>query len=161
MLPEESEFLRDLYYAQFPALCGHAVRLLKLYNFDHTLIPGLAEELVQDTFHTAAEKIAVLKVHPNPGGWLMVTLKRKFKEFQRRVYADNQQLILMSTLASDMADPQSNIGAAQSALELRSDIAQIRQVLSPEDLQLFEMVALNHVSHRSAAEKLGISIWAS
>lgn len=161
MLPEESEFLRELYNENFPALYRYAVKLLKLSNFDSALFDDLAEELVQDTFHTASEKIKDLTVHPNPGGWLMIALKNKFREFRRRARSDNRQLILMSALTSDLADPRSNIGAAQSDMELRGDLARIRQALSPEDLSLFEMVALNHVSHRSAAEKLGISVWAS
>ncbi len=161
MLPEESDFLFQLYHQHFPALYGHAITLLKLHNFDTALFHELAQELVQDTFHTASEKVDVLKAHPNPGGWLMVALKFKFKEFQRQAYSDSQRLVLISALPRDMADPRSDVNSCQSDMEFRGDAALIRQHLSPEDLELFEMVALNHVSHREAAEKLGITIWAS
>ena len=161
MLPEESEFLANLYRQHFSALFGHAIKLLKLNNFEPAQLQDLAEELVQVTFHTASKKVDLLRSHPNPGGWLMLALKCNFKAFKRQVYSDNQRLIVLSALPSEMADPCSGIGAVQSGLEYHDAIARIRDFLSPEDFQLFDMVAINHVSHRAAAEKLGITIWAS
>lgn len=44
---------------------------------------GVAEELVQDTFHDAWSKFGELSDHENIGGWLMLTLKNKMRNYIR------------------------------------------------------------------------------
>ena len=44
---------------------------------------GVAEELVQDTFHDAWSKFNELVNHENIGGWLMQTLKNKMRNYTR------------------------------------------------------------------------------
>lgn len=75
MTEEETVFLENLYATYVNKLVVYARATLD--------DKGKAQDVVQDTFHEAALKIAALMVHPNPGGWLMQTLKYKIKGYNR------------------------------------------------------------------------------
>ena len=55
-----------------------------LYAFTKTKNVGDAEDLVQDAFCTAVEKISSFSSSINPEGWIMQTLKNKIKNFNRK-----------------------------------------------------------------------------
>lgn len=70
---------------------------------------GVAEELVQDTFHDAWSKFNELVNHENIGGWLMQTLKNKMRNYirsrQRDVklfaeYLDRRKTLLLPIILS-------------------------------------------------------------
>ncbi len=160
MLPEESKYLDQLYHEHFPVLHSYAVKMLKLKNLDPQSISDLSEELIQDTFQTAAQNITTLMSHVNPGGYLMVTLKNKLREFSRQYYAD-QRLIHLSALPADLPDSSSALDKAQLGLEDEDRMYRVREALSPMNYQIFVQVALNHVSHYKVAQQLGITVWDS
>ena len=157
MLPEEQEFLEKLYRKMFPSLHQYATLLLSKSGFD----ANLADELVQDTFHTAALHIKKLMTHPNPSGWLVKALQYTFKGFRRQIYADNKRFLLLSDLPLDLPDPSSSVDNAQTCMECADVMARIRGALSEQDFRLFEILILNRASHRTAAQELGITIWTS
>ena len=96
----------------------------------------------------------------NPGGYLMVTLKNKLREFSRQYYAD-QRLIHLSALPADLPDSSSALDKAQLGLEDEDRMYRVREALSPMNYQIFVQVALNHVSHYKVAQQLGITVWDS
>lgn len=161
MLPEESEFLESLYREQASRLHRYAIGLLNAGGFDASLIPDLAEELVQDTFHTAAKRISDLTSHPKPAGWLFKTLQYKFNSFRRQFYADSQRLLFIEDLPKPPPSPSGNPSSVLADMEYADALSLARQSLSEEDFLLFDMVALNHTSHKVAAQRLGITVWAS
>ena len=55
-----------------------------LYAFTKTKNVGDAEDLVQDAFCTAVEKISSFSSSINPEGWIIQTLKNKIKNFNRK-----------------------------------------------------------------------------
>lgn len=67
--PEENEFLRQLF------LKHH--KKLFLVAADMTENHMTAEDMVAETFEAALNNISSLMIHPNPFGWLFVTLRRK------------------------------------------------------------------------------------
>ena len=71
MRPDHDVFLENLYRTYFPMLCKYAACALEQ--------PELAEEVVQDAFHEAVQHIDILIKHPNPGGWLKLTVKNMVK----------------------------------------------------------------------------------
>lgn len=75
MLPDQDKLLSQLYQDHFGKLTMYALAVLKNES--------RAQDAVQDTFHEAITHIDILIQHPNPSGWLMVTLKNKIKEYQR------------------------------------------------------------------------------
>ena len=65
MRPEQESFFTRLYQDNFWKLNRYACIHLN---------PAQAEEVVQDTFHDAVEKIEDLARHENPAGWLMESI---------------------------------------------------------------------------------------
>lgn len=72
---EKREVFSDIYVNNWAKLLRYAKA-----NRNST---GVAEELVQDTFHDAWSKFDELINHENIGGWLMQTLKNKIWNYTR------------------------------------------------------------------------------
>ena len=157
MLPEEQQLLEKLYKEMFPTLHRYAIVLLSKSGFS----PNLAEELVQDTFHTAVLHGSELLTHPNPSGWLVNALKYTFRSFRRQAYADSKRFLLLGDLPVDLPDPTSAVDNAQTDLECADMMAQIRSLLSEQDFRLFEIIVLTRAGHLAAARELGITVWTS
>lgn len=151
MRPEESEFLEGLYR-------GNLNKLL-LYAQVHLTDRSKAMDVVQDTFHEAARSIGPLTVHPNPEGWLMQTLKNKLREYNRSHAADQRMCLSLD------AELPPVVGRRDEGLD-RLDageepaIDRVRQILTPEELYLFERLVLDDASHLELARELGVTVWA-
>ena len=66
MLPNQEQLFEHMYQENFWKLRRYALIYLS---------ESQSEEIVQDTFYEAAQKIDLLLEHKNPEGWLMNTLK--------------------------------------------------------------------------------------
>ena len=75
MRPDQEEFFTVLYREYF--------NQIKLYAMAHISDPHRAEEIAQDTFHTAVEKIDTLMKADEPIRWLKRTAKNKIRNEQR------------------------------------------------------------------------------
>ena len=71
MRPDQEEFFTVLYREYF--------NQIKLYAMAHISDPHRAEEIAQDTFHTAVEKIDTLMKADEPIRWLKRTAKNKIR----------------------------------------------------------------------------------
>ena len=154
MLPEQQPFIEELYRRLFPNMFRYAK--LHLEN------PLLAEELVQDSFHEAVRKVDVLIHHPNPQGWLMLTLQNKIQNCKRDLARQKEQILaldkdtLESILISDSAEKTMLEKDDYSQTVMRIDGA-----LNDEEKYLLRRFTFEEASHCEIAEELGISIWAS
>ena len=72
---EQEQFFNQKYLDSFWRMKRYASLFL---NDDQ------AEEVVQSAFHEAVEKIDTFFYHENPDGWLMVILKNKIANLQRK-----------------------------------------------------------------------------
>ena len=159
MLPEEQDFLDHIYHENFIFLYKLSLKLLQLKGIPDCQRPDLAEELVQDTFKTASQRIEILKNHPNPVGWLVNVAKKKSLEFSRRAESDRQRLLLIDAQAVlDMSSEPSAQADPSEELEYCASLDIIRETLSEEEFRLFDMVILRHMTHLAASEELGISL---
>ena len=77
MRPDQDRLIEQLYQKYFGMLTLYATASLKNQS--------CVQDVVQDTFHEAINHADVLMQHPNPAGWLKLTLKNKVKEEQRRM----------------------------------------------------------------------------
>lgn len=75
MRPDQEEFFTVLYREYF--------NQIKIYAMAHISDPHRAEEIAQDTFHTAVEKIDTLMKADEPIRWLKRTAKNKIRNEQR------------------------------------------------------------------------------
>lgn len=148
MHPEQDTLIEQLHRAYFGKLLLYASAALK----DRSR----AQDVVQDTFHEAVRHIDTLMTHPNPGGWLMVTLKNKLREDQR---AQQRALRHFVSLNTDLlADPEQRDPLDRDEPPL---LEQIRAALTPEEYHLLTRLTVDRASHLEVARELGISVYAS
>lgn len=147
MKPNYDEFFEELYLTYQKRLFLYARSVLSDAE--------LADDVVQDTFHTALQNMDTLMHHENPGGWLMTTLKYKIANCEK-----SRARWMKYCVSIDEQYP--NLPAVSDPEErLTSVLAQIRQALKPEDYQFLMRIAMDGATHKQMAEELGISVWAS
>ena len=131
MRPEQDAFLERLFRAHFHELQIHAFRFLG--NWDD------AQTAVQDSFHTACEKIDVLMSSPNPVGWMKLTVKNVARNMVRARSRQAKWLTSWDELP-DYAMP------AQPSPEEDAGPEAWTGLVSQSDLDLLRQVALDGVS---------------
>lgn len=135
----------------------------KLYTYALSVLrdPEMAMDVVQDTFHTAAERIEKLADHENPTGWLMNTLKHKIHDQQRSLSRYAAHFVSLSGYEFAAVDEKTKGFPEDNKLLARRMLSDIQKFLKPEDYYLLKRVAFDKASHREAAKELGITVWAS
>lgn len=153
MTNEQSIFLEKLYRENQPKLLYYA--RVKLQN------ESLAMDVVQDTFHTAIQKIDLLMGHTNAPGWLMETLKNKIKDqirFRNRYLA---RFISYDGYENCYLCEDTYVLTDEHRKTVADILSNIEEYLKPQDFYLLKRIILDGASHREVAEELGITIWAS
>lgn len=144
------DFLEELYRTYFESLRMYAVCTLK--NAD------LSEEVVQDTFHEASRHLEELVQHPNPGGWLRVTLKYKIAHVQRDMSRYRKRIVSLDT--GDVYGDQIPSVEGYFPQQTESILQTVREVLTEEEWALLRKIALENQPYKTVAEELGTTIWA-
>lgn len=135
-MEQPDSFLANLYRQEYPTLFRVAYRL--------TGCQDDAQDMVQKTFLLAISQQGELCQHPNPGGWLVVTLNNLVKNERRRMA--NRVEISLETMAQIPAQP-SNVPFSEA----------LPSGLSPDDQQLLSWKYELELDHREMARRLGIS----
>lgn len=115
----------------------------------------LAEEIVQETFLAAVPKIEELAAGEHPERWLIQTAKYKALHVlleQARQRAKN------TVLEESLAAPD-QLGQWEDREYAGQLWEKAAALLSPEEVALLRMVALEKLGHQAAAERLGLSLW--
>lgn len=153
MTPDDRQLLEGLYRQYFKKLYLYASAVLRE--------TGQAEDVVQDTFHEGLRHMDVLAKHPNPGGWLMNTLKYKLKECQRAQRRDLRRLLCLEAAFSDERHLPEILVTAEPELREEAVLEKIQEALTPEEYHLLKRLVFDRASHLEAAQELGISVYAS
>lgn len=135
-MEDQTSFLSDLYRREYSTLYRVAFRL--------TGSQEDAQDMIQKTFLLAISQQEELMAHPNPGGWLMVTLNHLVKNERRR----------MAHRAEVPLDDVSWLPAQEAGLSFRETLP---DGLSQEDQQLLSWKYELELDHREMARRLGIS----
>lgn len=129
-------FLTQLYRREYPVLYRVAYRL--------TGSRDDAQDMIQKTFLLAISQQEELKRHPNPGGWLVVTLNNLVKNERRRM-AHQVEIPL---------EDVSRFPAQEPDMPFRESLP---DGLSTEEQQLLSWKFELELDHREMARRLGIS----
>ena len=153
MKPEQDSFFEQLYHDHFGKLTLYAAASLRNQS--------RAQDVVQDTFHEALRHIDLLMEHPNPGGWLMVTLKNKLREEER---AQRRYMLRFLSLNTDVKEE--SMGRDPQLEDKLDDgepsaLDKIRSALTPEEFCLLKRLTIDGASHLDAAKEFNISVYAS
>ncbi len=135
-MEQPSSFLADLYRQEYPTLYRVAYRL--------TGCQEDAQDMIQKTFLLAISQQDELGRHPNPGGWLMVTLNNLVKNERRRMA--NRVEVSLEDITRLPARP-CDVPFAEA----------LPPGLTPEDQQLLSWKYELELDHREMARRLGIS----
>lgn len=135
MAPTES-FLSKLYRQEYPVLYRMAYRLMGSRDD--------AQDMIQKTFLLAISQQEELSQHPNPGGWLVITLNNLVKN-ERRCMAHQMEVSL---------EDVSRFPAQAPDLPFRESLP---DGLSEEEQQLLSLRYELELDHREIARRLGIS----
>lgn len=146
----QDDFLEKLYRTYFDDLRAYAAYALESAD--------LGEEMVQDTFHEASRHLDELMNHPNPGGWLRVTLKYKIAHFKRDRNRYMIRFVSLDTgnVYGDQIPSVEDYFPQQTESILRT----VREVLTEEEWELLRKIALEKVPYKMVASELGTTIWA-
>lgn len=119
---------------------------------------GVAEELVQDTFHDAWSKFNELVNHENIGGWLMQTLKNKMRNYTRARQRDAKVFDEYVDRAEDIAAPDNFVNTIMTRATLSAIQEFVYANFKGGDILLFQRVLIDGRSHKDAAEELRITV---
>lgn len=155
MRPDQDRLIEQLYQKYFGMLTLYATASLKNQS--------CVQDVVQDTFHEAINHADVLMQHPNPAGWLKLTLKNKVKEEQRRMHKYALYFLsLERDLFTEPGRDDPNLEQPfHSEPSLASVIKRIKHVLTEEEFTLLKRLTIDQASHVEVAEEFGISVYAS
>lgn len=149
MNPDQTQWLEGLYHDYYGKLTLYAAASLRNQS--------RAQDVVQDTFHEALRHMETLTDHPNPGGWLMVTLKNKLREEERRQRRYMHWFLSLNTdLLKEPGRQDPEIEASGPSL-----LEQIQEVLTPEEYRHLKRLTIDRASHLEVAKEVGISVYAS
>ena len=115
----------------------------------------LAEEIVQETFLAAVPKIEELAAGEHPERWLIQTAKYKALHVLRE---QARQRAKNTVLEESLAAPD-QLGQWEDREYAGQLWEKAAALLSPEEVALLRMVALEKLGHQAAAERLGLSLW--
>ena len=153
MRPEQESFFTRLYQDNFWKLNRYACIHLN---------PAQAEEVVQDTFHEAVEKIEGLARHENPAGWLMESLKNRIRNLKRKNQRDLIRLVSIDMESvREIPGPEQVEAAIEEAENLQEVSRKIEGALSENELYILRRFVFEKASHKELAKEFGISVWTS
>ncbi|MCI6990722.1 MAG: sigma-70 family RNA polymerase sigma factor [Clostridiales bacterium] len=139
MSPTTEDWVHALYETYAPDLYRAAKYRLQ--------DPELAWDLTQEVFLTLLDKAGQVRAHPNPGGWLWITLRHKLnREFARQAHRARHEAgeVDLSWLAA----PEEIRGASLDDLLPRQ--------LSPRDRALLKLAYEDGLSYRELSALLGV-----
>ncbi len=151
MEPAQNRFLEELFRSYYNNLLIYANTCLGN--------PAVAEDMVQDTFHEAANQISKLMEHPYPDRWLIKTLKFKIRNYTR---SQSRQMKYLVDCMDFTACPSGD-SVEDSVIngEQQPPFQRIRNTIQEDELRFLIDATLNKYSHYQLAAKYGITVWAS
>ena len=154
MVPEQELFFEQLYRNLFPELKIYAMRSLQN--------DAQAEEVVQDTFHEALQKIDILMCHKNPEAWLVLTLQNKIRNHRRSIRKNRERVLSLDvSVIEELGWADATIEAVLDKLTVQDTEQRVRQALTDEEQYILRRLVFEEATHREVAQELGISVWTS
>ena len=141
MTKKEEEFFNQLYTESYPLLKKYAVSKIGTNE---------AEDALQETYYQAYRNITLLKSHPNPAGWLMLTCKNLLKKRLGKL-----QKHFGATFPGDANDILQNIPTTDNNDPLY--LEELKKILSDNDYFLLVKKYIEGYSIEELAKQLNIT----
>lgn len=151
MEPEQDRLLEELFSQCYRDLRSYANMCLGSAD--------LAEDMVQDTFHEAANQIDDLMQHPYPQRWLIKTLKFKIRNYTRTQNRHKKYLVECMDLT--VFPSEESVEQTVMEGEILPLFRRLHKVLAEEEVSFLVDATLKNYSHTQLAEKYDLTVWAS
>ena len=114
----------------------------------------VAEDLAQDAFLCAIEKSGTLRIWESIGTWL-----KKIAVNQSLMYLRNRpEMVALEEEPKDVAEELSEESPTALPEFTQEELLEMIGKLAPKQRTVFNLYAIEHYSHKSIAETLGISV---
>lgn len=135
------EFITDLFKKEWVRLVRYAKIQLRRYRLDDADLTQRAEDVVQEAFCTAYDKIEELQQKANPEAWLYGVVYYKIKDAIREEQTWRKSLTLIPP----------------DRIEENEEPSSLDELLQKEDFYLLYRLYIEGYSSKEMAEELGIS----
>lgn len=136
------EFIRALYEKEADGLYSFVTKF--------GVSREMAEDIVQETFCAAIKRAEDLRNHPNPVGWLYITV-RYIMMAERRKRKKNKISCSLSGLERQLYDTEAEL------LLISVEEDRIRSVLSKKEYEILDLIYNQGYKGKEAAKKLGVN----
>ena len=141
----DTEWYTAFAYGEYP----HAMALARRLLYDAHLPCRDAEDIVQEVFLVAFQKLALVSVHPNPRGWIFNAVHLVFRNYCRKVRPT------LSDIPLDEDPPNLYAPTPEETVIIRDLIDNAARELSPRDYGLYRSVYLLGLSAQQIAQESG------
>ncbi len=143
--------------AFFEHLCEEYYEKVLKYLYHALNSENAARDCTQEVFLTVWRKCAILRQHPNPGGFLFQTAKTLARKVRRESYARLLADVALDELENEPADEKSSIDSAlDREINEWSYVEPILDELSDEKIHLYRMYYSDGKSMAEIAKELGL-----
>ena len=141
MNAEQHEFMKQIYHEMYDQLLGYAYSSLQNH--------GQAEEAVQEAFQIACRKPDELMYHPNPRGWMTLTVKNTVRNLKHQLDRDHR------FLAAYLATQSTQVAISEDQISIEVNYGNIVHL---EEYKLLADMVLHGKSQLEMALERGISL---
>ena len=138
---EQSKLIESLYLEMFDKLMIYARASLE--------DKALAEEAVQETFHTACQKPEKLCSSPNPQGWLVITLRNTIRNMK------SSRATAVRIVEKYLLTQLKEVSFSEDRVQLN---VLYKNVADTEEFKLLLEMAIEGKSHVEMAKSRGITV---
>jgi RNA polymerase sigma-70 factor (ECF subfamily) len=143
--------------AFFSELCADYYEKVLKYLFYALKSESAARDVTQEVFLAACQKRALLRQHPNPGGFLFQTAKNLANKSRTESYRQMLRDMALDDLPEDPADSSGSIEAAlDKEIDERQYIEAVLDELSEEKRRLYTLYYAENKSMAEIAQILGL-----
>ncbi len=149
----EGRLQEDLLQGDFEGFYRHTIASVRQYLSSRVADTHEVEDLVQETYAEALEQWDMLREHPNPCGWLLLTAKHISRRYYRRVYTRTEKLYEDSIAVED---PAYDIVVMEDLLHslYRRDSEKLARAYFLGGSTITELARDMHLSNKSVSNKL-------
>lgn len=143
----------DLPQEDFECFYKRTQTMVRQYLYSRVADTHEVEDLVQETYAEALEQWNMLREHPNPCGWLLLTAKHISRRYYRRVYARTEKLYEDSIAVED---PAYDMVVMEDLLHslYRRDSEKLARAYFLGGSTITELAEDMHLSNKSVSNKL-------
>lgn len=120
--------------------------------YPYSQYQAIAKDATQEIFLLAYCRLDLLRLHPNPAGWLVSTAQNKCREFLRK---ENRRKTLLTTSEAPNINPDDTPEQWEHQRAMQETLRSLKDELTRTELEVFTALFENQMETAEAARYLG------